>query len=480
MSDVWRDMQCDLSGDLSILVDRFRDLFGVASYKELLVLDCRKGLFQRTLPRQQSVSPVGDRHDDNVRWQWRECVQTLYQESVSEECSGNPSGDPSTGKVDTSVSGFCNRILNGDCLEFLSEIPDDSIDYVFVDPPYNLGKNYTGYSDDLESKKYFDWCDKWISELGRVLKPGRMLTLLNIPLYSIRHFQFMKKVLLFQNWIAWDALAFPVRRIMPAHYSILAFSKGQSRELPGLTEEFDPIPIQGIPGSFDCLEPMGEGYCNRSICIARRRDVGISDRGPLTDLWWDIHRLKHNTRRVDHPTQLPPHLLYRLIAIFTRPQEIVLDCFNGAGTTTLAAHRMGRCYVGIEKSKDYCDIAQNRHKEILRGIDPFRKANRILRAKNSPVPRLPKQKYEVPKKTLQMEVKRIAEELGHLPNREELAGHGRFPIRYYDEYFVSWGEVCAAARTTGMTEEQPSFKGTSSSRPEIQMMLDFDIRGSGE
>jgi site-specific DNA-methyltransferase (adenine-specific) len=63
-----------------------------------------------------------------------------------------------------------------------------------------------------------------------------------------------------------------------------------------------------------------------------------------------------------------------------------------------------------------------------------------------------KQNYVIPKKTLQLEVKRVARLLGHLPNREELALLGQYDIEYYDRYFVSWGEVCAAARTTGMSE----------------------------
>jgi hypothetical protein len=63
---------------------------------------------------------------------------------------------------------------------------------------------------------------------------------------------------------------------------------------------------------------------------------------------------------------------------------------------------------------------------------------------------------------LQLEVKRVAQELGHLPTREELAQSGKFPIKYYDEYFISWGEVCAAARTTGMTEEPPSSENGES------------------
>jgi len=188
----------------------------------------------------------------------------------------------------------------------------------------------------------------------------------------------------------------------------------------------------------------------------------------LTDVWGDIYRLKHNSRRVDHPTQLPPQLLYRLIALFTRPDEVVFDCFNGAGTTTLTAHQLGRRYLGIEKSPKYCGIARARHEEIHIGLDPFRKAERELTAKNSPVPRLPKQKYEVPKKTLQLEVKRVAASLGHLPSRAELMQYGKYPIRYYDAYFVSWGEVCAAARTTGMTETRTVPTG-------VQSVEDFQL-----
>jgi site-specific DNA-methyltransferase (adenine-specific) len=262
----------------------------------------------------------------------------------------------------------------------------------------------------------------------------------------------MDTLLQFQNWIAWDGLAFPVRFIMPAHYTILAFSKGPSRPLPGLIGEAGMTDVRNGLSPFKSLEPLADGYCLRASCVADRQRVKVNDRGFLTDVWGDIYRLKHNSRRVDHPTQLPPQLLYRLIALFTRPNEVVLDCFNGAGTTTLTAHQLGRRYLGIEKSPKYCEIALARHAEIRSGIDPFRKVERELTAKNSPVPRMLKQKYEVPKKTLQLEVKRVAANLGHLPSRVEMIQYGKYPIRYYDEYFVSWGEVCAAARTTGMIE----------------------------
>jgi hypothetical protein len=144
--------------------------------------------------------------------------------------------------------------------------------------------------------------------------------------------------------------------------------------------------------------------------------------------------------------------MYRLISLFTNPGEVVLDCFNGAGTTTLAAHQLNRTYIGIELSEQYHRLAQARHEEVGMGLDPFRKEERNLTAKNSPVPRLPKQKYLIPKKTLQLEVKRIAKSLGRMPSREDVKQYGKYPLEYYDKYFSSWGEVCAAARTTGMVE----------------------------
>jgi site-specific DNA-methyltransferase (adenine-specific) len=422
MSDVWRDIACDLNGDVTVLIERFADMFGVEPYQELRVVDCGPLELERVSAEAVEPTPAKARRNDAV---------------------------PPTLK---------DKLILGDCLEELPRIPDNSVDFAFADPPYNLGKKYTGYADDIAITEYFEWCDKWIAELARVLRPGRTCAILNIPLWAIRHFLYMEKILKFQSWIAWDALGFPVRRIMPAHYAILCFSKGDPRELPGLTGEAGQIDVESSSNVFKAFEPLAEGFCLRSRCAARRKAVGINDRGPLTDLWWDIHRLKHNSRRVDHPCQLPPQLMYRLISVFTKPEEIVLDCLNGAGTTSLAAHQLGRRYIGMEISKEYHDLAQGRHEEILNGMDPFRKARRILTAKNSPVPRRPQQKYAVPKKTLQLAVKRIATKLGRLPTRDEVIRYGRYPIRYYDEYFAGWGEVCAAARTTGMSETRESTR----------------------
>ena len=426
LSDIWRDISCELNGNIEPSLDILADLFGVDPYRELRVFDLR--------PLGLTRSPV---------------VPSVHFMEQAE----NPL-----------PSSLVNQVLYGDCLEQLAQLPDNSIDFVFVDPPYNLGKNYLGYGDDLQIKEYFNWCDIWLSQLARVLKPGRTLALLNIPLWSIRHFLYLETILNFQNWLVWDALSFPVRLIMPSHYAILCFSKGAPRTLPGLIGESG---LAELPVQFKrlrILEPLAEGFCLRDQCKRKRHLYRIDDQGPLTDLWWDIHRLKHNSRRVNHPTQLPPMLLYRMISLFTQPNEMVFDCFNGSGTTTLAAHQIRRNFIGIEKSNVYYELTLLRHEEIRMGLDPFRKAERVLTAKNSRVPRMPKQKYKVPKKTLQLEVRRVARELGRLPTRDEMARVGRYPIEYYDEYFASWGEACAAARNNGMSETKQAVMLHSKSK----------------
>ncbi len=424
LSDVWRDIECDLEDDLSQIIERFADLVGLSAYKELRILDCRD------LVRESQLVVI--REEQQAYQPKQNSFTSLY--ARTENIGGN--------------------LLHGDCLDKLKEIPDNSVDFAFIDPPYNLGKKYNSYSDDMSIQEYFSWCDNWIREIERVLFPGRTVAILNIPLWAIRHFLYMRTILNFQNWIVWDALSYPVRKIMPAHYSIVCFTKGVGRPLPGFVGESGQFDLPTAPKNFTPLSSTQEWYCNRARCVKRRNFPEQTDKGELTDLWWDIHRLKHNSRRVDHPCQLPPHLLYRLISIYTKPHETVLDCFNGAGTTTLAAQQLNRAYIGIELSQKYHEIALSRHEEVDSGLDPFRKVDRKLTEKNSPVARMPSVKYEVPKKTLQLEVRRVAQKISKLPSRDEMILHGKYPIKYYDDYFASWGEVCAAARHDGMSESR--------------------------
>lgn len=413
ISDVWRDISLDAAVNIDPLVDRLQDLFGLKPHENLIVLDLH--LCEELLP-----------------------AETFQKTPPALEYS-----------CEVNQVVLTSQLINADCIESLKNLPDNSVDFCFADPPYNLKKNYSHWDDAMESIEYFKWCDEWLTELARVLKPGRTLAIINIPQWVVRHYQHLQTVLDYQTWIAWDAISSPVRLIMPSHYPILCFSKGQPRLLPGLKKD-----LEFNINKMD-LEPVGELYCARLGCVSRRQATKLNDKEELTNIWHGIHRLKHNSHRVDHPCQLPPNLMRRLIALFTEPSELILDCFNGSGTTTLTAAQMDRAYIGIELSPQYYELAEQRHHELKQGKNPFGKNLTVPVSKNSRVERLPKQNYLVPKKILQLDVKRIALELGRLPNRDEVKLLSNYPYKYYEEYFISWGEVCAAARTTGMSELPP-------------------------
>lgn len=415
ISDVWRDIVYTPGKHPDDIAIRLSDLFGLNPYSKLTIVN---------LVGMYSISPK----------QIDSRVVTLFMQE-------------NWGNIES-------QLINGDSLSEIRKLPTNSIDFCFADPPYNLAKRYDSWDDAINVQDYLAWCDNWIDELARVLRPGCTCAIINIPILSIRHFQHMKNSLVFQSWIAWEGLSLPVRMIMPVHYAIVCFSKGNPRPLPGLVKD------TSTSLEANAITTLRENYCLRQSCVAMRKRFNVPDRELITDLWWDIHRLKHNSRRVDHPCQLPPALMRRLIALYTAENEVVLDPFNGAGTTTLCADELLRRYIGIELSEKYHKIAEARHKRLHNGGDPFEKANGVPKSKNSRVGRIGGIKYEVSKKTLQLEVKRVAKLLGHLPSREELERNGYYPIRYYDDYFISWGEVCAAARTTGMTETRSSTPHT--------------------
>jgi site-specific DNA-methyltransferase (adenine-specific) len=77
-------------------------------------------------------------------------------------------------------------------------------------------------------------------------------------------------------------------------------------------------------------------------------------------VWTDIHRIKHNKYRDEHPCQLPVHLLERIILMASDEGDIVLDPFSGTGTTALAAKRLGRRFIGLELDADYARISESK------------------------------------------------------------------------------------------------------------------------
>ncbi|MDR2169827.1 MAG: hypothetical protein LBP59_06780 [Planctomycetaceae bacterium] len=238
----------------------------------------------------------------------------------------------------------------GDCLELFRNIPDASVDMTFADPPFNLKKKYSSYKDSLELQDYLDWCGQWIGEMVRVTKPAGSIFLHNIPKWLTYYATFLNKTAYFKHWIAWDAPTAPMgKSLQPSHYGILFYTKSEKTakiyELrqPHKRDRKQGFLCKDYGGKKDLLHPFG----------------------PLVaDVWTDIHRVRHASKRDLHPCQLPVHLLDRLILMVTDAGDIVLDPFSGTGTTAISAKRLGRQFIGFELDKKYKAVSEQKLAQV--------------------------------------------------------------------------------------------------------------------
>lgn len=244
------------------------------------------------------------------------------------------------------IDKYINEVIKGDCLKVMNNIPDNSVDMTFADPPFNLKKRYNGYRDDKEFDSYLNWCKEWIYEMVRITKPTGSIFVHNIPKWLTYYANFLNEIAYFKHWIAWDAPTAPMgKSLQPGHYGILYYAKDTEKN------KFYEI-------RYSHKRCRKCGYLLKDY---GGKKAGLHPFGPLvSDVWTDIHRIKHNKYRDEHPCQLPIQLLERLILMSTDENDIVLDPFVGTGTTVIAAKRLGRKFIGIDVDEKYVNITKNK------------------------------------------------------------------------------------------------------------------------
>ena len=244
------------------------------------------------------------------------------------------------------TDNYINKIIQGDCLEIMKNIPDNSVDVTFADPPFNLKKKYNGYKDSKEFSEYLEWSKQWLYEMVRITKPTGSIFVHNIPKWLTYYAGFLNEVAYFKHWISWDAPTAPMgKSLQPAHYGILYYVKDLKKA------KFYEIRYP----HKRCRK------CNYLLKDYGGKKASLHPFGPLvSDVWTDIHRVKHNKYRDEHPCQLPIHLLERIILMSTDENDIVLDPFVGTGTSVIAAQRLGRKYIGIDIDEKYVNITKSK------------------------------------------------------------------------------------------------------------------------
>jgi len=239
-----------------------------------------------------------------------------------------------------------DKIYNMDCLKGMKSINDNSIDLIVTSPPYNVGKEYSDYSDSLEWQEYKDWSKKWISECYRVLrKDGRFC--LNV-VDSINKVEFPASIILggiclnagfkFYADIIW---------YQGDMYTSTAWGSWKSASNPTFINSYEHILV------FYKL--------SKNKDILGEDDITGYEFKKFIHTMWKFQ--SENRSNNPHPAPFPEELSYRLIKLLSYKKDIILDPFIGSGTTALSAKILDRRYIGFEISKEYCELAGRRLKK---------------------------------------------------------------------------------------------------------------------
>jgi DNA modification methylase len=253
---------------------------------------------------------------------------------------------------------FINRIICANALQALARIPDQSIDLVITSPPYNFGHAYAQdpHDDTHDWNSYFEQLLKVWCECERVLKIGGRIAVNIQPLFSdyvpthhvISH-QLKSLGLLWKAEFLWE------KNNYNAKYT--AWGSWKSPSMPYIKYTWEFIEV------FDKGTHKKKGRCEDiDITADEFKDWVIGKWSfPPEIRMKDYH----------HPAMFPEELPRRLMKLFSYKNDIVLDPFNGAGTTTLVAWKLQRRFIGIDVSQQYCDTALQRiTSEVKNGVIP--------------------------------------------------------------------------------------------------------------
>ena len=229
------------------------------------------------------------------------------------------------------------QLYQGDCLDLMRDMEAETVDLVFADPPFNLSKNYpSGIDDNLKESDYLEWCEAWLNECIRLLKPAGSLFLWNLPKWNSHLSGFLNNRLTFRHWISVDIkYRFPIAgRLYPSHYSLLYYCKGEKPK----TFHPDRLPLEICSNCYRELRDYG-GYKHK-----------MNPRGVnLTDVWYDIPPVRHKRyKQREGANELSIKLIDRIIEMASDQGDIVFDPFGGAGTTYVVAEMKHRRWLGIE------------------------------------------------------------------------------------------------------------------------------------
>ena len=245
-----------------------------------------------------------------------------------------------------------NRTIHQDLFAILDWLPEQFVDLLFLDPPYNLSKRFQGLKfQERPLENYAAWIESWFGPLQKVLKPTASVYFCGDWRSSGVIQRVMEKHLLVHNRITWEREK----------------GRGARKNWKNCSED---IWFGTVSGNFtfhpDSVKLKRKVIAPYTDAAGRPKDWQRKENGShrLTypsNLWTDLTvpfwSMPENT---DHPTQKPEKLLAKTILASSNEGDVVFDPFFGSGTALVAAKKLGRQFAGVEQDRTYCLLAEKR------------------------------------------------------------------------------------------------------------------------
>jgi site-specific DNA-methyltransferase (adenine-specific) len=286
-----------------------------------------------------------------------------------------------------------NQIIQGDSIDVLNQGPKAWVDLCFADPPFNIGYLYHNYEDRKDVDEYVGWSQRWMEAVYRALKPNGSFYLAIGDEFAADLCYVARRKIGFhlRNWIIWHYTFGQQTKKMFAksHTHILYFSKEKPNNgMSNLTFNADAIRVKSArQTTYDDPRANPKGKLPDDTWFLRPQEANYTESGyrefvqqwsrdaknPLPEFFdpigdtWNESRVcgTFKEREGWHGCQMPVGVLNRIIKASSNPGDIVLDPFNGSGTTVVAAAMLGRKYVGIDQSEEYVGYARKRLEHAL-------------------------------------------------------------------------------------------------------------------
>lgn len=241
-------------------------------------------------------------------------------------------------------------IYNGDAIEILeSKIKDNSIDLIFVDPPYNIGKDFNGLLDKWETDDlYLKWCYQWIDLCLKKLKDTGSFYVMTstqfIPYFDI-YLRDKTNILSRIIW-SYDSSGVQAKNFFGSMYEPIIFCVKDKNNYTFNSKE---IQVEAKTGA------------KRKLIDYRKNPPQPYNTKKVPGNVWDYPRVRYRMDEYEnHPTQKPTALLERIIKASSNEGDIVLDPFSGTFTTSFVAKSLNRKSIGIEINEDFTKIGIRR------------------------------------------------------------------------------------------------------------------------